>query len=174
MRSHRYIVQIVLYTLVILQLCLSNLRAQDSPSNVDLSISLVTELPVIKINGVFAVEARVSLEQNSSTIPLGRLSVRIELLGPDNITIDSYEQAWSGFTHNTDGWLENDPLRVPNKVLFQIPWSQADNWNDTAEWKIIIQVFGGSVESDLGNNKIERSFPIVVPDLFLQSRRYQR
>ena len=99
------------------------------------------------------------------SLPGETVRARIELLGPDNITIDSYEQAWSGFTHNTDGWLENDPLRVPNKVLFQIPWSQADNWNDTVEWKIIIQVFGGSVESDLGNNKIERSFPIVVPDL---------
>ena len=87
----------------------SNLTAQNYPENVDLKISLETELPQeIKINGVFAVEARVSLDVNSSSIPGGEtVRARIELLDPDGITIDSYQQTWDGFSPNTNGSLQN-------------------------------------------------------------------
>ena len=124
--------------LLILSICLVlfiPVGAQNYPQNVDLKISLTTELPVIKINGTFAVQANVELDANSSTIPSGEtVRARIELLDPDGVAIDSYEQTWDkGFTANTDGRLQNDPSRVPGKVLFQIPWSQADKWTPDTE-----------------------------------------
>ena len=157
--------------LLILSTCLVifiPVGAQNNPQTVDLKISLSTELPqVIKINGAFAVQANVELDENSSTIPSGEtVRARIELLDPDGIAIDSYEQTWDkGFTANTDGRLQNDPSRVPGKVLFQIPWSQADKWTPDTEWKILISVVAPSVETDLADNFLERKFKIVVPDL---------
>jgi hypothetical protein len=146
----------------------ASIHAQNYPENVDIRVTLDTELPeVIKINGAFAVQAQVSLDENSSSIPSGEtVRARVELLDPDNITIDSYEQLWTeGFSAPTDGRLHPNPATHPGKVLFQIPWSQADKWTNDAEWKILIQVFAPSVETDLSDNIIERKFTIVVPDL---------
>ena len=166
MRNHLHSLQILLLVLASTLLGFTKVKAQDYPENVDLGVELVVELPPdIKINGAFAVQAEVFLDANSSDIPNGETTLaRIELLDPNGITIDSYQQVFNGFTSNSRIPLSND-ARIPGKVLFQIPWSQAKNWNEGAEWRILIHVSAPSVDTDLSNNTIVRNFTIVVPDL---------
>ena len=141
MRNHLHSLQILLLVLASTLLGFTKVKAQDYPENVDLGVELVVELPPdIKINGAFAVQAEVFLDANSSDIPNGETTLaRIELLDPNGITIDSYQQVFNGFTSNSRIPLSND-ARIPGKVLFQIPWSQAKNWNEGAEWRILIHV----------------------------------
>jgi hypothetical protein len=163
-----------LFILTILLVSFSNVKlySQDSeyPNNLDLGIRFETDIPsTVKINGVFGVSAQVYLEANSSTIPAGEwVEAKIELTDPDGIILDSYVQVWDGFDSATDGWLEEDPARSPNMVLFQLPWSQASKWGADKQWKISIHVDAPSVETNMTNNFASQTFNVVVPDLELE------
>ena len=158
------------HTLAFLLLCLGGITvpvfAQTSSNNVDLGIEFTTDLPeAVKINGVFGVSARVYIEVNSSTVPSGEtIRATARLLDPDGLPVETWTQSWSGFDFGTDGSLQ-DNNEYSGLVLFQVPWTQAAKWTPTAQWKVVLQVFAASAESNLDNNVVEQSFLLHLPDL---------
>ncbi|MDG1132640.1 MAG: hypothetical protein P8N21_08105, partial [Opitutales bacterium] len=148
---------------VLLALLVSGLSAQSDPNFVDLGIRFITPPPAeVKINQVFAVQAEVYLDSNTTTVPAGEtVTADVTLVDPDGIIIQTHTQTWSGFNEDTGGIIVNES----GQLLLQVPWSQASKWSETALWKIVLRLTASSVESDLTDNLAEHSFSIKLPDL---------
>ena len=76
------------------------------------------------------------------------------------------DSEWSregeGFT------LDNDPT-TSTQIIFQVPWSEAQKWQQNARWKIIAFVQGASAENDVTDNNAEHEFALEIPNLQVTS-----
>ena len=130
----------------------------------NLSIVLDTTLSDIRVGQYFAVTGRIQIT-NGFSVPSGQTVIAtVELVAPDGLRVgDPHIQTWNGFNPRSDrGTLSNDGSR--DRVLFQIPWSQAQK--ATNGWQVRARVEGAGLETDLTDNAVEtNTFSMILPDL---------
>ena len=77
----------------------------------------------------------------------------------------THTETWNGFPEaGRSNVLDNDP-RPEDQVIFQIPWSEAQNWTANAQWSITASVGGAAAENDLSDNEVIHTFNLRIPNL---------
>ncbi len=134
----------------------------------NLSIVLDTSLSDIKVGQFFAVTGRIQLT-NGNPVPSGQTIVAtVELFAPDGIRVGNpHIQTWNGYDPRVnDGTLSNDGNN--DRVLFQIPWSQAQK--PLSGWRVQARVEGAGLETDLSDNVVATDpFNMILPDLIIST-----
>ena len=134
----------------------------------NLSIVLDTSLSDIRVGQFFAVTGRIQLT-NGNPVPSGQTIVAtVELFAPDGIRVGNpHIQTWNGYDPRVnDGTLSNDGNN--DRVLFQIPWSQAQK--PLSGWRVQARVEGAGLETDLSDNVVATDpFNMILPDLIIST-----